>query len=247
MKHTKKVHYQVPLATVLGVAGYFCRRELYARGMDGRGLLIRSHPLALVLGGLMLAALVLGVISVRGQKGSGTYAENFTASLPATLGCFALAWGTAMAVLLPTEAARAMSAAWTYLALGAAVSLLVAGVCRAFGKKPPFLCLLVTCLFLLTHLVAHYRGWSSDPQILDNLFDLLGAVGLMLFAYHYAAFAAGNGNRRGQRLTGLLSVTVCLVALSGSEYPWLYLGGAIFAATNLCLAEPMIPEEGEEP
>lgn len=236
MKHCKR-EWLLPLAVCLGVLGFCCRWGLYALAVDDRGLLVTNHPLWICLGMVMLAALALAVAAARGETGTAVYAENFSADPVAGAGCIAFAIGTVVTVLLCAGEENTMLAPWRLLGSLAAVGLCAVGVARIRGAKPPFWGYLLACLFLLLHLVAHYRVWSADPQLSNHLFALLGGVALMLFAYQSAAFAVDSGKGRSYRVSGVLAVVLCLTAVPGCGYPGLYLGGAVFAGAGLRLGK----------
>lgn len=229
-----KREYLLPVSAGLGGLGLCCRWGLYALAVDDRGLLRPNHPLAFCLGAVMLAAVVLAAAAAGkrtdGASGKATYGVDPLAGV----GCFAMAAGVALTVLLGADGDNTMLVPWRLLGALSAVGLGIAGVARFRGNKPPFWGYLLPCLFLLAHLMGHYQTWSADPQIADHLFALLGGVALMLFAYQNAAFAVGSGKGRSHLFTGVLAVVLCLTAMPGCGYAGLYLGGAVFAATHLC-------------
>ena len=122
----------------------------------------------------------------------------------------------------------------------------------AFSKyfdREAFGLYLVPSLYLMLFVVGQYRIWSSNPQIQDYIFDLLGAMALMFFLIYWALFCVGMGRRRPQLFMGLAAVYLCLVAQIQTVAPFLYAGGMGFAATGLCslypVAKPVQPEEKE--
>lgn len=230
-----KREWLMPLSAGLGGLGLCCRWGLYALAVDERGLLSPNHPLAFCLGAVMLAAAVLAVAAAGKKTGKASGKAAFAADPLAGIGCLTLAAGMALTVPLDADVGNSMLMLWRLLGALSAVSLGVAGIARFRGTMPPFWGYLLPCLFLLAHLMGHYQTWSADPQIVDHLFALLGGVALMLFAYQNAAFAAGSGKMRSHRCTGVLAVVLCLTAVPGCSYPGLYLGGAVFAVTNLYL------------
>lgn len=231
MKPLKKIPSLLPLAVFTGAVGSLCRWGLYALAVDERGLLLRGHGLSWLLAVIVLGGVGVIAAGVR-QEEAPSRQEDFGPCAAGT-GYFALAAGITMTVLLPASAPETLAYVWQLLGLLAAVGLTMSGLCRIRGRQPGFLVFLLPCLFLLAHLVSHYRLWSAQPQIQDYLFDLLSTVALMLFAYYHAAAITGNGSPRLLRLFGLLAVTLGLVSLSRTEHLWLSLGGILFAAANL--------------
>lgn len=230
MKPLKKIPSLLPVAVFAGAVGSLCRWGLYALAVDDRGLLLRGHGLSWLLAAVVVLGVGMIVAGVRVGE-SPSRLESFGARISGA-GYFALAAGIIMTVL-SGAAPETLALPWKALGILAAVGLAIAGVCRIRGIRPCFLSFLLPCLFLLVHLVSHYRPWSSQPQIQDYLFDLLSTVALMIFAYYHAAALTGNGKPGLLRLSGLLAVMLGLIALSGTEHIWLALSGIVFAATNL--------------
>ena len=133
------------------------------------------------------------------------------------------------------------------LGILAAVGLILGGRNRKAGTRPLFLTHLAACVFLMVHMLGNYGVWSSNPQLQDYAFDMLGCVMAVLFAFYEAAFDAGMGRRRMQLATGLLTAYFGYGALSGSAYPMLYFGCAVWAVTDLCTLTPKPKKEEETP
>lgn len=244
MKQPIKSHSLLLPAAGLGALGLVLGRLLYALALDSRGLLVRSHPLAYLLCLLIPAALVLVVSGVRKCTGSQEYPANFGPSPQAALGHALAAIAIALTVLTADAASLGgPGALWRILGILATLGLLPAAGYRFRGKQPSFVCYLVLCLFLLSHLISNYRQWCADPQILDYLFELLGVGAWMLFSYYCACFCVGLGKRRMQLATGLLTVVFCLTNLGTGGNLLLSLGGVAFSTTNLCHPVPTCQKE----
>jgi hypothetical protein len=82
------------------------------------------------------------------------------------------------------------------------------------------------------HKDGHYQTWGSQPQWLNWFFSMAASVLLTLFSYQQAAFDVNLGSRRTQQLTGLTAAFFCIGAIA-RESSMLYLGGAVWALTNL--------------
>ena len=235
----------LPLAALaLGIAAAGLRAGLYALALDAKGLLISGHPMSYALWAVVLLGGGFIVWNVWKLDGSGLYEDNFTASTLAAAGCTLLAVGLLLTVLNRTPSGTdAMVTLWRILGFLSAPALMWTGISQKNGKKPFFGAHAVLCLFLLIHMVSRYQTWSADPQLQDYVFEVLASVSLTLFSYHCAAFEADMGSRRMQLATGLLAVLLCPVALTGSEYGWLYAYGTVWAITNLCALTPPQKEE----
>lgn len=234
MKQTKSF---LPLAAGLGALGLVLERLLYALALDERGLLVRGHPLSLLLCLLIPVDLVVAILAAR--RGAPPVPKREGANTLSALSQGATAVAIACTVLATDASSlEGPGRVWQIFGLLSAGGLLWAAGCRFRGKKPSFVSDLLLCLFLLAHLVSHYRKWCADPQIMDYLFELLGVGAWMLFAYYCACARVGLGKPRMHLATGLLTVTLCLTALGGRGNWVLCLGGALFAAASLAFPAP---------
>ena len=227
MQNLLKSKYLPLVAPVLGLVGFGLRKGLYVTAVDTKNLLQAGHPLEIALWAVAVLAAVVAVIAGRQQPATGK-------SVPAVsfAGSILLAAGI-LATVLGSFGLSGLALARSILGILAALSLVAAAV-QQLQKKPVFFLLYgVVCIFLAVHMVSCYQGWSSNPQIQDYVFTLFSSVGLLLFSYQQTALDADTGSIRLQRLFGLVTVFCCLVALSGTKYPLLYLTGGIWALTNL--------------
>lgn len=240
-----KKNFPLPLAVlVLGAAAYCLRRALYAAALDEKGLLTPNHPLETALWAVVLAGAALTVLSVRKSDGSNTYEDNFCPALYGSLG-HCLMGGTVLVMALNTSFSLPgpIGLVWRVLGFLSAPALVWGGICRKTGRKPFFGIHAAVCLFLLLYLISRYQIWSGNPQLQDYVFQLLALVSLTLFCYQQAAFDADMGNRKWLLATGLLAVLLCCAAVYGSEASGLYLCGAVWAVTNLCVLTPPKKDE----
>ncbi len=226
---------KLPLLTVaLGSIGLVLRLLLYMVAVDEKNLVRMGHPLEILLWLVTAAAAVLVIAGVRNCAGSRRYSHNFGPSRLGAVGTAALAVGVVVTVLEGGVAPAGLELVRDLLGVLSGAGLLVAAFSRWQGKKPFFLLYGLVCVFFAIHMVSSYQLWSSNPQIQDYVFTLIACIGLMLFSYQQAAFCAGLGKRRRLLAMGLTSVFSCLVCVSGTENPILYLTGGIWAVTNLC-------------
>lgn len=225
---------------IAGMGAMACALQwgLYAVGVDEKNLVTAWHPFGVMLWILTAAAALLVVLAVWKLGGSRKYSKNFPASIAAALGNLALAAGIALTVVFAWQANSTMEWARNVVGLLAAVGLILVGVSRLRGKRPVFLFYGLLCICFALHMVSQYRQWSSNPQLQDYVFTMLGCALMMLFAYQHTAFAVGMGSRRLHLGMGLLAAYCCLVAMANTEYPFLYAGGCLWALTNLCSLTP---------
>lgn len=238
MKKKLKIKLSI-LAGALGFATLLLRAALYLLATDSKGLLVQGHPLDILIWAVSAAAVVLTVVKVWPLDGSARYFHNFSASIPAAIGTFALAGGTAFTILSSRFSSLPLELLRTGCGLLVIPAMTWVGLCRWSGRRPAFLFHGVTCLYLMLYCVGQYQAWSSLPQIQNYFFCMAGSLLLTLFAYQQTAFDVGMGNRRAQLSTGLLAAFFCIAAIAGGDNPVLYLTGSIWALTNLCNPVPV--------
>jgi len=218
------------LMLLFGIAALALRKALYAVAVDVKGLLLRNHPLEIGLAALTAVVLLVVAWIVRKLD----YEERDSANLPAAFGTVAAGAGILATVLTATPLTGGyLEILWHYLGLAAPVCLLLAGIARGFGKKPFFLLYVVVCLFFLVHIVTRYQHWSSNPQMQDYVFALLGAMAILLFGFYSASLGAGCGGGPKKVGMGLAAVYLCLAELARSACPALYLGSILWVLKDL--------------
>lgn len=219
---------------VLGIAALALRTMLYATAVDVKGLLLRNQPLEIALTVLTLGVLIRIALAVRKLEGTDPCESMDSLNLAAAFGNVAAGAGILVTVLTAESGmAGYLAGAWRILGFGAPVCLLLAGGARLFGRKPFFLLHAVPCLFFLVHIVTRYQFWSSNPQLQDYVFALLGAMGLLFFSYYTAAREADCGSWKMRLGMGLAAIYLCLGELARSSCPALYLGGILWVLTDL--------------
>lgn len=218
---------------LFGMVALILRKTLYVTAVDVKGLLLRNQPLEIALMVLTIGVLLRLALHIRKLTSSGGYGHQASPNLIGAVGNIGAGAGILMTVLAgqPFMGGN-LEIVWYWLGLAAPVCLLVAGIARLFGKKPFFLLYVVVCLFFLMHIVRHYQLWSSNPQLQDYLFAMLGAMGLMLFGFYTAAGEADCGNPPIRLGMGLAAIYLCLAELARSSCPWLYLGGIFWVLTD---------------
>lgn len=226
----------LPVATLaLGILTMLMRFWLFGLGVDDRGLLpAASFPdtFSWILTALVIVLLVFGV---RNLREATKYRFNFPASIPAAIGTAAGALGiliTCMAELI--AGAPRLGIFSSVLGIFAAATLGFLAHCRYDGKKPSFLFHSFICIYLMFHLISHYRIWSAYPQLQTYAFELLAIVFLMLACYQRAAFDAGRGDRRAYAFMTLAALFFCIAAIPGSVSAVFYIGCAVWMFTTLC-------------
>lgn len=241
------------LAALLGLVALILRSGLFLLGRDEKGLLMPWHPLDLLCWAVTAGTLLICVLVVRKLNGSCRYSHNFSASVPAAIGAFALAGGIAVTVIGRWNPWSLLELIRDVCGVLSVPAMIWVGIQRRRGKQPFFGFYAAACVYLTLYAVSHYQTWCSRPQMQDYAFSMGGILLLTMFAYQQTAFDVGLGKRRMHLLAGLLAGFFCLAAVAGLEDIGLYLGGAIWALTNLCSLTPVTdtpsgsaPEAGQD-
>lgn len=231
----------LPFAALAGgILTMLMRFWFFGLGVDDRGLLpAASFPdtFSWILTALMIALLIFGV---RNLREATKYRYNFPASMPAAVGMALGALGILITCLAELFAgAPRLGVFSSVLGIFAAAALGFLAYCRKDGKKPSFLFHSFVCIYLMFHLISHYRIWSAYPQLQTYAFELMAIVFLMLACYQRAAFDAGKGDRRAYAFLTLCALFFCLAAIPGSASAVFYIGCAAWMFTTLCSLKPM--------
>lgn len=230
------------LALILGFAAAGCRAALYALGTDAKGLLVSGHPAAIALWVVTAAALVLAAAAWLRTREEDVCGES--RNVPEALGTAVMALGVLSTMLFPEKGGIAvlMRIHGILSLLGFGGLLAAAGFLLA-GKKPPFGCYAAAAVFLLVHVVARYRVWSSNPQLANYLFALGAGLCLTLVSYYQAALAVGLGGIRQRLALGSLGIFFCITAAVRGEYPVLHICSAGWLLSLLLTAKTGETEE----
>lgn len=227
MKQAKQNKFLIPLAA----AGFGLRYLVYRYAVDGKNLVISSHPLVIAL--WVLTVVTLGYLIYAFYRKEET--DNpFPVGSAAFFGHGLLGVGMACVVLLneaPTPGLLGLF--WEIFGLAGAVGLLSAGFQRLRGQEAFFGGYGLACLFALVHVVVHYQSWCSNPQLTDYGFDLLGTVALAFATYQLAALAVGLGKKKTLYLAAGCLAFCYAAAMAFGAYPYLNLGGIFFGLTCL--------------
>ena len=226
----------LPLITLgAGLLTMLLRFILLATGEDDKGLLVNGSFADIFSWLLAVATLVVIFLGTRDLREASKFSFNFPASLPGAVGTLAAALGILITSVSELFAGTdALGIAGSVLGMLAAPALVLVALSRYQGQRPSVLLHGVVCVYLMLHLVSHYRLWSAYPQIQSYGFELLSIVCLMLACYHRATFDVGEGNRRSYAFCALASVFFSVATLPGCDSPLFFLGCAVWMVTNLC-------------
>ena len=238
----------LPVAALAGgLLAMVMRLWLFGLGTDERGLLpAATFPdiFSWILAALMLALLFW---CTRRLNEATKYSFNFRPSMPAAGGTLLGALGILITCLIELiSGGERLGIFSSVMGLLAAAVLIFLAYCRWTGMKPMFLLHSFVCLWLMFHLVSHYRLWSAYPQLQTYAFELLAIIFLMLSCYQRAAFDAGNGKRKAYALFTYAAVFFCAAAIPGSATPVFYIGSALWMFATPCNLKPLAASKKHE-
>ena len=220
-----------------GLLTYIARMLLLisALGNEDTALLPLGTWPDLLSWGLIAVTMGLLIIGSRSLEGNVRYSRQFRNALFATIGmaiaaiCFCIT--SILELFSETDMVSLISACLGFLA---AATLGYLAWARLRGKQLNMLFHGVVCLYLMLHLVSHYRLWSSCPQLQSYAFELLAIVFVMLACYHRAAADAGHGTCRAYTFFSLAAVYFCIAALPGCDNPVFFISCALWMFFTPC-------------
>lgn len=240
MKKTLNPAYLPLISLGAGLLTMIFRLVLLLTGVDDKGLLITGSLPDIFSWLLSVAAMVLLVLGTWNLREASKFSFNFPASPIGAAGVLAGALGILITSLSELfSGGDALQTAGSVLGLLAVPALVFVALGRYRGQRPSVLFHGIVCVYLMVHLVSHYRLWSSYPQIQSYGFELLAIVCLMLACYHRATFDVGEGNRRCYAFCALAGVYFSVATLPGCDSPFFFIGCAAWMITNLCSLKPL--------
>ncbi len=229
MKNPVKSSVLPLLPMTAGFLGILFRFWLLSTGVDGKGLLVRSHPAHVLIWILVAVTLALVALAVR-----NTSPESSVPALPTALRAFGYA-AAALGILVSDllELSRdPISIVSGVLGLFAALGCLHSGLCRLKGRRSSIWCHGIITLYFMIHLIFQYRQWSAEPQLQSYFFPLLASVFLMLWCYHRAVLEHEQKNRQACLFFGQSALFFCCISVTTGS--WLfYLSMVLWTATDL--------------
>ena len=210
-----------------GLLALLLRQLMASAAIDDKGLLIAGHPLWIGLWVLTAAAVLVLLLGVRTIQGPDNYRDSFPVSMLAALGCVPVLIPALQDTMAQFHSGSLIPALISILA---AMSFVVAALCRLTRKQVPFLCHSIICVFFALKMLSLYQTWSFDPQLHNYCFQLFACVALTITAYQQAAFDVGRGSHRLLWFWGLAAVYLCFACLDSGLF---YAAGGSWALTNL--------------
>ena len=210
-----------------GIGGLALMYWLETTAIDGKGLMVPLHPAWISLWALTVIMLAMFWVCTRSVQGPAAYESAFPGSLTAAIGCV-----PAMILPLQTATASFQNGQFPTAILPAltALAFLLAALCRLTGKRTPFLCHVILCVWLALEMLNLYRAWSFEPRLHLYCFQLFATAALTMTACQFAAFGADKGNHKALWFWSLTAGFLCLLSINHGLF---YAAGAAWVLTNL--------------
>lgn len=218
MKPLSKLPVLTALCATLGLVCLCVQQWLLTSGVDHKGLLAVGHP-----GKLFSLLLLAGVVCIvcLSLKERQVYHFSPTALSAVSMLFFAVGYAYSAWKLFSHRTQTLTVLAGIFAAVSALCALLLAFALYRKLRLHPF----VYCppvLFLMLFLVCRYQQWSSEPEVLRYLFQMLCVVGMLFTAYHRAALEADKKGVLAYLLISRATIFCCIAAIPGSLYGVLY-------------------------
>jgi hypothetical protein len=220
------------LAIAGGAVGFFLRWQAYRTCMGPDGLLAPSGWQTALVALSLAAAAVLALLA-RYSRFPKDYHDLYPASAPAA----GLGWCSAGLLCIGCVLQLLRGGAWTYTAVSvlgllAAAALTNTARKRKQGRRPEYLLQGMVCLFFLLTLMHEFYHRGHDPQLLDNVFQLLSWLCLMLSAFYRTCLDIQTQQTRLLAFVNGCGIFCTMVALSAGENLLLHLGALVWALQN---------------
>ena len=181
-------------------------------GIDAQGLPISHHPSAFALAGWgILCFLLFAILAAASQGRSGRSTVLHTCGARSVLSYIGAVM-LLLAAVLDFAAALVQGAGISdpimcLLGLFSGICLFVTAWMRSHEKAtyPPLE--LVPDIYLVVKLILNFKGWSTDPIILDYCIMLFAMIFVVLGFYYSTGFLFDLGK---PRLTLLFTLCACL-------------------------------------
>lgn len=223
-----KQHHVLFAAGAAGVAGFILRFTLYARFVDGKGLLM---PTALTWILWLLTAAWIAAAAVIAFRSKLTLPAMPSGMQTGTPIAFALGILLSVTVRSPKGGIDALHPVLLILGIVSAAGFLLTALRPRQGINGRFLVHALAVVFMALYMISRYRVWSARPQIMDHAFDMLACVSILLSLYWRCARESGQENPGRQTFYSLCAVFLCITAMAHGEAPLLYLSGGMYAMT----------------
>lgn len=232
----KLLRYADIIVLLCGTLGMLLQFWILFTGTDEKGLYPAHHP-GWILSWLLAAAVLVCVWLMTRRVGNNrNYPDNFPPSVVGAVGYVAAALAVVAAAISHLRAATLLLDTITgILGIVGSIGLLIAAYHRFRGKKPPFLCYALPCVFFALHVFYLGRELGGEPEAVRCLFPFLATLSLIPACYQLWGFCVGSGERKDCLFWCLLSGFLCILSAP--------IGGLMYLALGFwLLSNPCVPK-----
>ena len=231
----KILRYADAIVLLCGTLGFLLQFWILTDGTDEKGLYPAFHPGWVCSWILSLAVLVLIWLMTRQPGDHCGFKANFPPSVVGAAGCVAAAAGIATAGISHLQNGTMwLDSLSGLLGITGGLGLLVAAFCRFRGKKPPFLCYMLPCVFFALHVFYLGRELGGEPEAVRYLFRFLATLSLIPACYQLWGFCVGAGDRKNSLFWSLLSGFLCILSAPIGGNTLLHLALGFWLLSNTC-------------
>jgi hypothetical protein len=245
------------IALLCGILGMALQFWILISGTDEKGLFPAFHPGWVLSWVLAIAVMVFLFLLTRQVGNHRGYKTNFPASVVGAVGCVVAALAVAFTGISHLRTGTMwLDSLSGILGIAGGLGLLVAAYCRFRGKKPPFVCYMLPCIFFALHVFYLGRELGGEPEAVRYLFRFLATLSLIPACYQLWGFCVGAGERKDSLFWSLFSGFLCILSAPIGGNALLYLALGYWLLSNTCLlkylprqnkvAPPAAPEAEEE-
>lgn len=244
MKHPFHFHI-LPLFTVgAGGLGFALRLWLFSN-IDEKGLLPAGHPTGILL--LILSAAVVGILFLAARRPAPRAVSKRSLRPIHAAACLLGGIGLILNAFtaLRFSASRLATPALA-LSLAGGAAMILMGVLRFLGKRPPYWLAAVLTIVLMIDTVAQCQVWGAEPQLQVYCFPLLASVFLILTAYQETALLARKGNRSRLAFCSQCAAFFCCLSFNNT-HRFFYMGLFLWALMEVFFCLPRNKEANHDP
>lgn len=231
----KLLRFADAIVLLCGTLGMLLQFWVRMSGPDEKGLYPASHP-GWILSWILTAAVAVFIWLLTRQAGnSRSYKANFPASIVGALGCAAAAAAVALSgIQRLRESILWLDTLAGYAGILSGVGLMAAAVFRFLGKKPPFVCYMLPCVFFCLHVFYLGRELGGEPEPVRYLLRYLATLSLIPASYQLWGFCVGDGDRQKSLFWSLLSGFLCILSCPMGTNGFFYIALGFWLLSNPC-------------
>ncbi len=214
-------------ALVLSVGGFFLRRHHLLVGFTVAGLPNGQGLTALIA---LCAVAVIGsiVASILMKKCENTFPADKTALILYFVSGGLTAVAGAAGLINPASmglSTALFSRLTSAVGVAAGFSMVAMGMGQYKKQSPSAISWMLPMVYYILQILLRFRGWSTDPMVMDYAFKLFSLLGGMLSSCFVAGFAVGEGKGRPSLCFALIGIVFSAITLAEGGFGSILLHG----------------------